>query len=341
MTENFQKNNRLIIYIVAGIFLFLFLSGIALFSFLGGRIRMNPKGTVGNTAGNLNNSGLVCEYNGTVYFSNPTDGGALYAMNPDETNLRKLYSMPVRNLLAGGEYLYYFQIGKSSDTSGIGSVTSTHSLNRSDLKGHKSVEITRDVVVSGQLVDNYLYLLTSGNKKPEFYKIKIDKSDKVHLADYVINPACARDSIIYYNGTTDNHALYQLNTLNDVTTSLWDGNLWNPVLEGDYVYYMDLSSNYRLCRYSLSQNTVEILTNERVECFNVGSGYVYYQTNDAVAPQLKCMHTDGSNVVTVADGIYNNINLSSQYAYFQEFNVPGSFFHSRLGSDQYRSFTAQ
>ena len=33
-------------------------------------IPMNPEGTVGNTAGNLNNGGLFCEYDGKVYFSN-------------------------------------------------------------------------------------------------------------------------------------------------------------------------------------------------------------------------------------------------------------------------------
>ena len=34
------------------------------------RVSMNPDGTVGNTAGNLNNEGLFCDYDGTVYFYN-------------------------------------------------------------------------------------------------------------------------------------------------------------------------------------------------------------------------------------------------------------------------------
>ena len=33
----------------------------------------------GSTAGNLYNGGLFCEYDGTVYFSNPSDGGKLYS----------------------------------------------------------------------------------------------------------------------------------------------------------------------------------------------------------------------------------------------------------------------
>lgn len=304
---------------------------------LTGRVKMNPEGTVGNTAGNLNNGGLFCEYNGTVYFSNPTDGGSLYAMNPDESQLRRLNSMQVRNLLAGGDYLYYFQLG-SAGYDGPGSVTNTHSFNRCNLKGKNAVAITRDVVTCGQLVNNYLYLLTAGKEHPVFYKIKIDKSDEVHLADYAVNPACAENGMIYYNGTQGDHFLYRLNTATDVEETVWNGNLWYPVLSGDFIYYMDVSSDYRLCRYSLSEQNVEVLTDERVECFNVGSGYIYYQTNSATAPQLKCMHTDGSNVLVVADGIYTNINMTSRYVYFQEFGVDASLYHAVLGNDQYRAF---
>ena len=54
---------------------------------------MNPPGTVGNTAGNLYNSGLFCEYDGTVYFSNAADNGALYSMNVDETEVKKLNTL--------------------------------------------------------------------------------------------------------------------------------------------------------------------------------------------------------------------------------------------------------
>lgn len=324
-------------YIITFVIILILFIGLGVSTFLTGRVKMNPKGTVGNTAGNLNNQGLFCEYNGTVYFSNPGDGGSLYAMNPDESDIRKLNSMKVQNILAGGDYLYYFQIG-SADSTGFGTVANTHAINRCNLKGEKTVGLTRDVVICGQLVDNYLYLYTSGKEHPIFYKIKIDRTDETHLADYSINPACAADGMIYYNGTLDDHALYRLNTATDTTETVWDGNVWNPVLNEDYIYYMDVSSNYRLCRYSLSEQVVEILTYDRVDCFNVGSGYIYYQKNDAAEPQLKCMHTDGSNVLVVADGVYNHINMTSQYVYFQEFGVSGSLYHSRLGSDYYTPF---
>ncbi|MCM1091333.1 MAG: DUF5050 domain-containing protein [Butyrivibrio sp.] len=338
MSAQTRKKNHtstIVILSVAGV-LIIALGIAAIFS---GRVKMNPEGTIGNTAGNLNNSGLFCEYNGTVYFSNTADGGALYAMNPDETDKRRLNTMQVCNILAGGEYLYYFQLGAATDNGGFGSVANTHSFNRCDLDGRNATGITRDVVVCGQLVNNNLYLLTAGKEHPVFYRIKIDKTDQVHLADYNINPACAANGMIYYNGTQGDHALYRLNTSNDSSQTVWaDGNLWYPVLDGDYIYYMDVSSDYRLCRYSLSQQAVEILTNDRVDCFNVGYGYIYYQKSDTAAPQLKCMRTDGSNPFVIAEGNYENINITSQYVYFQEFGVDDSLFHSSLGGSWYDEF---
>lgn len=329
-----NKNKRQGIIIL--IIVLLILTILVVCSLLSERTTMNPAGTIGNTAGNLNNGGLFCEYNGTVYFSNAREYGDLYAMNPDESDVRKLSELNVCNLLAGGDYLYYFQLGDIGQ-SGFGNVISVKSFNRSNLNGEDVKCITRDIVVKGQLVDNYLYLLTSENNKTSFYKMKIDKSDMTELADYEINPACAKDGIIYYNGTQSNHYLYGLDTATDIPVEIWQGNLWYPALDGDYIYYMDVAGDYRLCRYSLSQDLVEVLTEERVDCFNVGNGYVYYQKNGDT-PQLKCMRTDGTDNKVIAEGIYTNINMTSQFVYFQKFGIENSMYHSSIGSDGYEEF---
>ena len=50
----------------------------------------NDSSFVGNTGGNLNNSGLFCQHNDKVYFANPYDSGSLYSMTPDENNIKKV-----------------------------------------------------------------------------------------------------------------------------------------------------------------------------------------------------------------------------------------------------------
>lgn len=305
--------------------------------FLSGRVTPNPAGTIGNTAGNLNNDGLFCEYNQTVYFANSSAGGSLYAMNADESNIRSINSLKVRNLLAGGDYLYYFQTGSAESSHELGWLPGMKTFDRCTLDGRNVISLTTDTIVTGQLVDNYLYLLSSTAEGPSFYKLKIDNSDKTELAQLSINPACAGNGTLYYNGVEDDHYLYALNTANDVVSEVWRGNIWFPTLEGDYIYYLDVAGNYRLCRYCLSLNIVEILTEDRVDCFNVGGGYIYYQKNGSDA-RLICMQTDGSNPQTVAIGNYTRINMTSRYVYFQAFGDESTTYHSPLGSTFYEVF---
>lgn len=337
MTGNNRKQTVIALSVTIGILIILGV-GIAV-SLINNRVNMNPEGTIGNTAGNLNNGGFFCEYDGKVYFSNAFDSGTLYSMNADESDIRRLNNSEVRNILAGGEYLYYFQMGVSSSDSGFGTVSAPRSFNRCDLNGKNIASLTRDTVVTGQLVNNYLYLLVAGNSDPSFYKMKIDKSDQKVLADYIINPACAVDGYIYYNGTQNNHFLYSLNTSNDVSDEVFEGNIWYPAVDGDYVYYLDVGNNYRICRYSMSQNVIEVLTEDRVDCFNEGYGYIYYQTSGN-NPGLVCMMSDGSGKTVIADGIYTNINMTSGYVYYQEYGDETTLYHSRLGSTYGEEFTA-
>lgn len=315
-------------------------AALVLVNWLFGRVSMNDPGTVGNTAGNLNNAGLFCESEGVVYFSNPLDNGSLYSMTADEQNITKLGNSTVRNILAGGKYLYYFQMVASGE-SGLGYVRSHNSFNRCLKSGKDAASLTTDVVVTGQLVDNYLYLLTASSPTPVFYKLKIDGSDKQVLAQYQVNPACARDGVIYYNGTQSNHYLYALNTDGDTVSELWEGNIWYPCLDGSYIYYLDVANDYRLCRYDMNQRVIEVLTNDRVDCFNVGGGYIYYQRSSAAAPALMMMGTDGSNPAVVAEGNYTNINMTSRYVYFQDFGQESSLYHCPLGSAGYSVFSAR
>lgn len=319
--------------------LIVLVSGVlAVILFLSQRVTMNPAGTVGNTGGNLNNGGLFCEYNGKVYFANSLDGGSLCVMDPDEGNVRRLKAANTRNILAGGDYLYYYQQGSShSDSTALGQLPGVLSLVRCKLNGSGGASLTTDFLITGQLVDNYLYLLTTSSGAVSFYKLKIDGSAKVELADYEINPACAADGVIYYNGTDSNHYLYALHTANDTVSEVWRGNLWYPVLQGDYVYYLDVANNYRLCRYSISEDVIQILTEDRVDCFNVGNGYVYYQKNSATQPQLRYMAAEGGESYVLAEGNYTAINMTSRYVYFREFNGSATY-HAPLGSSSYSLF---
>lgn len=310
-----KKNSRSLLILLLFVLGFVILT---VFSVLSQKTKMNPEGTVGNTAGNLNNLGLFCEHNGLVYFSNPYDGGALYSMTPEETKFKKLGSVPVELINAGGKYLYYFQTS-AGGSAGLGYVRTRSGIYRSNLQGKKTISLNSGTAYYMQLVNNYLYYTLTDKKGAHFYKQKIDKSAPQLLFDFAVNPACASGNTIYYNGTEDDHALYAFDTAADTSVLVWGGNLWNPVAHGDYIYYMDVSSNYRLCRYSLLSGTAEVLTNDRIDTYNLTDSHIYYQKSSTKSPCLIRMGLDGSNPELVAEGIYSDINVTSRYVYFHPF----------------------
>lgn len=327
-----KKNVKAIIVFVI---ILVIVAGLAFLYYLSERIPANPEGTVGNTAGNLYNGGLFCEQDGKVYFANPKDQNCLYSMNTDETGLQKLYAGNVCNILAGGEYLYFFM--KEPVGSSLDKLRVSHAFFRSKSDGSKVKSMTNDVVIDAQLVNDTIYIQTVDKKGPVFYRMNTDRSHKSELGNYEIDPSCASDGIIYYNGKALNHYLYALDTKTDVSSVLWKGNLWYPVLDGNYFYFLDVENSYRLCRYDTINKVVEILTHDRVDCFNIGGGYIYYQCNSASEPALKRMNLNGSDATVIAEGNYTAIHMTSQYVYFMDVDDDSFWYHSPIGSDTYSS----
>ena len=304
--------------LIAGIVILLMAASLVITSYLN-KIPSNDISVTGNTGGNLNNGGLFCELDGKVYFANSYDGNCMYSMNIDGTDIKKLTSSSVAHINGAGDYLYYF-MDSGSGGKGFGYVVRTFGIYRSKTDGSNSACLVKDGCTAMQLTGDYLYYQRYNNHDfTKFHKIKTDKSEDALVSDSIINPAACHNGIIYFNGTDTDHNLYSLDTRTDTIATVLEGNIWNPIYYQDYIYYMDLSSKYRLCRYSLSGNTIEVLTDDRADTFNVGGSYIYYQKNDPNAPALMRMGLDGSNPEMIAEGIYNSIHITSGYVYFCDF----------------------
>ena len=148
-----KKNWKILLF--AGVIV-LFLIGSAILSYLSGRVPANDISVTGNTAGNLNNGGLFAESEGRVYFSNAYDGGCLYSMNSDETDLKKLGSSSVNSINVGGRFLYYY-LDSAAGGTGLGYVVRTYGVYRSTLEGKDVTCLDRNAAVTMQLSGDYLY----------------------------------------------------------------------------------------------------------------------------------------------------------------------------------------
>lgn len=316
MEKRMKRRTKTIIFSVIGALAFITVMIVMLLS---QRVKMNEGYVTGNTPGNLNNGGLFCESSNAIYFSNLYDDGCLYSMSPDGTNMKKISTSKVISINADPHYLYYYM---DSAKKGESYVQRNYGIFRTTLNGKDSQCLKRGNAITIQLCGNYLFYQNFDNSNQngtELYKIKIDKSEDVLVADYLVNPACIVDGLLYYSGTQDNHYLYAMNTANHSSSVILTEDVWNPIYYGGYYYYMDVSENYRLCRFFPAENIIEVLTNDRVDTFNIYGDYIYYQKNSQSEPALKRMYLDGSAAETVAEGNYSNINMTSSYVYFTAF----------------------
>ncbi len=97
-----MKKTIIFIFVLA-----LIIGGFTALSHYSNKVYYNEEDVTGNLAGNLYNGGLYCEVDGTIYFSNPADDGALYSMAPDCTDVKKLSTDKVASINADEHYIYY------------------------------------------------------------------------------------------------------------------------------------------------------------------------------------------------------------------------------------------
>ncbi len=279
-----------------------------------------PEGTIGNTAGNIRGKGLFCEYDGKVYFSNAYDGGALYVMNPDGSELKCLLKSNVSYINAGGNYLFYYLTNAAGGT-GLGYIRSTKGIYRCSLKGKDAVRLDPDMATSMVLVDNQLYIQHYDNENlTALHKIPIaGAEEEFEVSKDIVEPACVQNGRIYYSGLINDHFLYGWDTKTDSSKVVWEGNTSYPTVVGYDVYFMNVDENYRLFRYNISSRELTALTDERVDCYNIYNNMLFYQVNSSSSPALMRLNLNSGTRELIAEGTYTNINTTSVYTYFQPF----------------------
>lgn len=291
----------------------------------------------GNTAGNLYNNGLICERNGTIYFSNPNDNHHLYSMSVDGTNLKKLRNDIASFINADDHYVYYVRNNASAVSSGDFSFLhiNTNSLCRYDIKTGNIKVLDHKPSIYASLIGNQLYYIHYDTETAStLYRIKLDGSEKEQVDPNPYFTCSANGQYFYFNGIANDHHIYQLDTVTDSMNTIYDGNCWMPIATNENLYYLDCEQNYALCCLTLSDNTPKILTTDRIESYNVFGDYIYFQRNNLNGDSALCsMKTDGSDYKVICTGNYVNINITNDYVYFSEFGHENVMYRTRTGGD--------
>jgi len=196
-----------IISIILAVLCVIGIGGIALYTNSINKDYYNDGYVNGNTAGNLYNSGLFCEYEGIVYFANPNDGNQLYQMNADGTGIKKLSDDSAAFINVDENYVYYTRTGDNSESDFSFLHVNTHSLCklRRDGKGEIKVLDTAPCMYAS-LVGNYIYYIHyNSTEASTLYRIKNDGEEKEQIFPQPYFTCSTAKQYIYYNGLENDH----------------------------------------------------------------------------------------------------------------------------------------
>lgn len=291
------------------------------------KIEQNPPGTMGNTSGNLNNMGYFCENDGLIYFANSEDNYYLYELDPMTMIARLVVEVPVAYINSAGDYIYFYY-NDQGDAKFMGVAGNMRGVYRAK-KDSSDAPTCLDRSTSGiiALLDNNIYYQHYDNTDGmTLYSVATDGSNKEQVAKAIVNPSCIISNRIYYPDQDNGFCLNTFDPETKICEMFAPERMYNPTVSGNYIFYMNVSDNYSLYRYDLSSHINAKLTNERIDTFNVYGSTVFLQTSSKKNPCLMRISADGTQQEIIAEGIYTEINCTSDYTFFRAFDNQNLFY---------------
>ncbi len=312
------------------------------FFYAQGRTYFNEEEEVGNTAGNIFNGGLFCEQDGKIYFSNDNDDGALYVMNSDCTNIKKVHYDKAVYINADENYLYYLRANDTrANNSGSILMFNNSGMYRINHNGKNLKAISYNPGSYLFLKGNFVYYQNYDVNSGLFlYRKKIDTTmEKLILNDAVI-PSHVANNKLYYAGFTKNHNINALDLSSFVTSTYIEGNFAYPIFREDYIYYLDLNNNYSVNRMKPDGSERTVLVDQLCSTYNItNSGkYLYYQVDEEENSRIGRLNLVTLEHETLLEGYYKQIHVTDRYVFFKDFDNTHTYVLSADGSAKLGTF---
>ena len=281
----------------------------------------------GNTAGNLYNGGAFCEINGTVFFSNPSDAGKLYSMDSSGGNLKKLADDIPTYINADENYVYYVRNNPGDNLDFSYVAFYRNALVRIDHDGKNIVILDTEPSMYATLLGNYIYYLHYNEDDGSMlYKVRIDGSEQRKVSDRAMFTCNADGQYFYYNGMDSDGNIHRFDTVADTTVTVYEGNCFQPIVDGDDVYYIDGNTDYSIIHTNLKFNNPTYVTRDSVDAYNVYGSYIYYQRFDEDGSAFCVIKNDGTEFQIIREGDFCDIHVTSYYVFFREYHS-GEFYY--------------
>ena len=321
--DSADKSSRLGLFIIIFIFAAVIVGGLLLQK-LSSQTRYDSSGSVGNTAANLYNLGLFCEYDGRIYFSNNNDDGLLYSMDRELGDFALICDDNVRYINVDSNYIYYSRNNNLKEQSAQTIfIFYSNGIFRISHKGKDLKMLWNQPIGSMMLYDNRLfYQYYSDGSNLSIHCMGIDGEDDVLFIDDQNPAVCIYNNRLYYTGYNSDHYLHSASVLNASAQVEAETGMYCAVVENGALYYIDLDHGYRLCRAKTDGSEVEVICPDRCCTFNVSSGgrYVYYQTDGGTDNAMYLYDRISGTTELICRGDHKWINLAGDYCFFYKYD---------------------
>jgi hypothetical protein len=299
-----------------------------------GRTYYNDASETGNTTGNIYNGGLFCEQDNTIFFSNDEDGGRLYRMNSDCTDIKKVSDALAVYINADDNYIYY---ALANDTTkyneALYSFYNNNGIFRINRNGKKLKAITGDPGAFLMLKGNSLfferYNVKNGYTLATF---QIDGTAERTLIDTFSVPIDDINNYLYYVGDAQGTNIDAIELSSYTKHTYYNGSFAYPVFMGDYLYYINPADDNRLYRMNKNGTGNTLLVDQPCSAYNItiSGKYLYYQLNGTKKGSLCRLNTETLESETVKKGNYKEIHVTKKYVFFKSLDSTTTY---RLDAD--------
>lgn len=263
---------------------------------------------VGNTAGNLINSGIVCETGGKIYYYNKSDSKKLYVMNPDGSGKAALGNVQgAMELNVNGEYVYYQAGG----------------IYRVKIKDGSVETLAADNCRNMVVTEEYIYYIKSDGDISKIHRMNLDGSGESVLSDNIAGGLNVNGGYIYYINGSDSGRIYRMNLDGSDDNQFGSmKNIQELLVDSSYVYFVSSSSDgNHIYRIAIEGGDASEIVGDSCSNINMNGGYLYYY--NASDDTLCYCDGDGSNESILYSGQLNAVNVITDWVYFfntEDFN---------------------
>jgi putative cell wall-binding protein len=257
----------------------------------------------GSINGNLSNGGLISNYKGYIYYSNPNDNNKVYKMALGIAEGTKLSDDVASAINIVNNTIFFIN---SSDNNSVYSMK---------LDGSQRTKLTDANVSSTLLVaSDTIYYADNHSLNPGMYKMTTNGANKTKLCDGIINNLVMEDGYLYFgNMENSSYKMYTMKLDGSEKTKVNNDNTNRFSIENGWIYYVNESDRSRPYKVKSDGTNRTMIEDVQVKTLNVFEGWIYYNRSSDL--KLFKISVDGLYEMKLSDISTSNIFIMGDYVF--------------------------